>query len=188
VKILKWSVILLLVLAAAIAAFLGYMGVFSSVKVEEKEMGPYTLVYESFVGPYSQTGAVFTRVYESLKADKIATRNGIGIYYDDPSKVSQDRLRSDCGCLIDSKDIEKVKRLGNKYKLKTIKKNLSMVAEFPIRNSLSYMIGPMKAYPALEAHMKKNGYFFQKNGRSAVPFELYQMGSNRILFVTEILK
>ncbi|MFA5098095.1 MAG: hypothetical protein WC490_05650 [Candidatus Margulisiibacteriota bacterium] len=187
-KILEWGAISLLVLAAAIVSFLVYMGVFSSVKIEEKEMGPYTLVYEHFVGPYSQTGTVFSRVYESLKADKITTRDGIGIYYDDPSKVSKDRLRSDCGCLIDSKDMKKVKSLGKKYKLKTIKKSLSMVAEFPIRNSLSYMIGPMKAYPALEAHMKKNGYFSQKNGRSAVPFELYQMGSNRILFVTEIFR
>ena len=71
------------------------MGIFSSVSVIEKEMGPYTLVYDSFVGDYKDTGPVFAGIHELLLKDGIPTIDGIGIYHDDPAQVPAGQRRSD---------------------------------------------------------------------------------------------
>ncbi len=179
-KTLRFLLRIVLIIVVAIFCLLAYLGFFSNLKITEKEMGPYTLVYESFTGPYKDTGAVFTKVYESLKADGIETVNGIGIYYDDPSKVASDKLKSDCGSVIEEKDLKKLETLKNKYKTKLIKKELSAVAVFPIKNTLSYMIGPMKAYPALAKYAQ------EKNYKCTMAYEFYAMKENKIFFIMPI--
>jgi len=187
-KIVKWFLTIAFLIAVLALAFLAYMGAFIDPKVTEKDMGPYTLVYEPFIGPYSQTGKVFDRVYASLEADGIRTTVGIGIYYDDPRAVKPEKLRSNCGSVIDPADKGKLAALKNKYKVWTIRKKACLVAEFPLRNMLSYMIGPMKAYPALMKAAQKKGYKIQKGKAMAMTFELYDMKAGRIYFVMEILK
>jgi hypothetical protein len=180
-KILKWVLIVLLVLVLIVVGFLAYLGVFSSVAVVEKEMGPYTVVYERFVGPYQETGKVFEKVYKSLTADKIETTVGIGVYYDDPKTTPADKFRSDCGAAIADKDVSKVKAL-KKYKLMSIAKKPCLVVEFPIKNMLSYMIGPMKAYPELMKHATANKV------NVALVYEVYDMSAKKACYVMQIKK
>lgn len=60
---------------------------------------------------------------------------------------------------------------------------MSMVAEFPIKNSVSYMAGVIKVYPALKKYMIAKGY------SSEVPvMELYDMVAKKIYYVIEITK
>ncbi|RPI76266.1 MAG: hypothetical protein EHM45_13420 [Desulfobacteraceae bacterium] len=181
-KIIKWIGIGLGVLVLVFIGFWAYMGMFSSVSVVEKDMGPYTLVYESFVGDYKDTGPVFERVQQALLKEGITASDGIGIYHDDPAKVPADQRRSDCGSILPEKDLGRVPELQQKYKIKVLEKKLSMVAVFPVKNTLSYMLGPMKGYKALADYAGAKGY------RLAEPFEYYDMAGNKVCFVMPIEK
>lgn len=182
---MKWLKIIGILAAAAVVlvvVFLGYMGMFSAPGVDERGMGPYTIVYESFTGPYKDTGKVFEKVYVALKADGIETTRGLGIYYDNPADVPADKLRSDCGSVVEEADLAKLKKLGSKYNVKVIPRSESAVVEFPIKNMLSYFIGPMKCYPVLSKHAEAKGYAY------GMCYELYDMPAKKIYFVMEIEK
>jgi len=179
-KIVKVIGIVLAVLLLSFAAFLWYMGMFSSSKVNEQELGPYTYVYERFVGPYKDVGPVFKKVEAALKADGITPDKAIGIYYDDPSKVAKEKLRSDCGIVLKESDLSKIPALKKKYTVGTLPKKMSMVVEFPMRNTLSYMFGPIRCYPVLMKYAQEKGH------KIGVVYELYLEG--KILYVMEIVK
>ncbi|MFA4967921.1 MAG: hypothetical protein WC624_06895 [Candidatus Margulisiibacteriota bacterium] len=185
-KILKWVLTIVVVIVLALLAFLWYMGIFSSVKVTEREMGPFTIAYERYVGEYKDTGKAFMNVHSvmtSLSMEVSDKSDSLGIYYDDPAKVAKDKLKSDCGIVIAKKDMSKIWKLRSKgLKVMTLPKKMSVVAEFPIRNVMSYMIGPAKAYPVL---MK---YAVQKNYKAKMMYEFYDMKAGKILFTLVIAK
>ncbi|MCP4677469.1 MAG: hypothetical protein GY854_18540 [Deltaproteobacteria bacterium] len=162
-------------LVLGVVIFLGYMGMFSSLDVIKKEMGPYVVAYDSYVGPYQETGQVFDRVNQQLEKEGIRAELGLGIYYDNPSEVPADKLRSDCGSVLPQD--ANVEELKTKFKIKTIEKQLSLVIDFPIKNALSYMLGPMKAYPALNEYAKQNNLEFK------MTYEVYDMPSNMTYYV-----
>jgi len=181
-KILKWLLIIVLVLALALLAFLWYMGVFSTPKVTEMQMGPYTLVYEEYTGSYSSVGKVLTRVYQGVKAEGVEPTMGFGMYLNNPNNTDPTKLRSNLGCIIGEKDLKQVYKLRKKFKVALFKKTNCLVAEFPIRNDLSYMVGPLKVYPELNKVLKEKNY---KMGNC---LEIYDMPAKKILFVFEIKK
>ena len=170
-----------LVFFIIIITFLAYMGLFSSPKASEKNIGPYTFIYEEFIGPYKDTGPVFDKIYKALEKHGIKTTLGIGIYFDDPKNVPQDKLRSQCGVIINEKDLSKVEEQGKSYKIGHIERGKSIVVEFPIKNSLSYMIGPMKGYPALTKYIEGKNYTIKNYA-----FEIYDIPSKKILFVWQL--
>lgn len=176
----KWYAITLVIQVILFAAFLGYMGVFKTLQVTEQELGPYTYVYERFVGPYKDTGPVFKKVEAALKADGITPDKAIGIYYDNPEKVAKEKLRSDCGIVLKESDLAKVPALKKKYPVGTLPKKMSMVVEFPMRNMFSYMLGPIKCYPVLTQYAREKGH------KIGVVYELYL--EDKTLFVMEIVK
>jgi len=178
-KALRVIVSLAVVLAVLSAGFLAYMGVFNKVKASEKNIGPYTYVYESFVGPYKDSGAVFNKVYKSLLADGVKTDKAIGIYYDNPKTVPANRLRSDCGCILEEKDLPMLPKLLEKYKARTLAAKTRLAAEFPYRNTLSYMLGPRKVYPVLMRYAREKGLKISK------VYEIYDMPAGKIFYVVE---
>ncbi len=179
-KILAVTSVALLGLAIGLAAFLGYMGMFSSLAVSEKTMGPYTMVYEAYQGPYQDTGKVFMRVYNQVQKEGITPTLGLGIYYDDPRKVDKMKLRSDCGLVVPEADLSKVEELKTRYQIKTVEQRLCLVAAFPLRNALSYSLGPMKGYPALTKAAQAKGYTLD------TPYELDDMQAKMIYYVAPI--
>lgn len=181
-KIIKWAAMGLGVLMLVFIGFWAYIGMFSGLPVIEKEMGPYTLVYDSFVGDYKDTGPVFAGIHESLLKDGITTIDGIGIYHDDPAKVPAGQRRSDCGSVLPEKDLSRVPELQQKYKIMILEKKPNMVAVFPVKNMLSYMLGPMKGYAALIDYAKAKGY------KMTEPYEYYDMAGKKIYFVMPIEK
>lgn len=167
VFIIVGSIIGLLVLVVVI--YLAVMGMFSSPKATEKEMGPYCFVYEDFTGPYQNTGPVFDKVYKAMTDAGIESTLGIGVYFDNPAEVPAEKLRSQCGAIYDIADSAKVAKLLPTYKLGKIEKKTFVVVEFPIKGAMSYMIGPMKCYPVLDK------YFTEKGLKAAESFEIYDM-------------
>lgn len=180
-KILKILGIAIAVLAILVVSFLAYLGFFAKYTVSEISTGPYLMAYESFIGPYPETGKIFDKVYKSLKADGIKTKRGLGIYYDDPAKVPAEKLRSDCGVIIENPDQNLFATIKNKYNVKQIVKAKRMVVEFPKKNMLSYFIGPMKVYPLFEKHAKAQGY-----SASTLGIEIYDENNKKIIFMMDI--
>jgi len=181
-NLLKKLLIIIAILVIALLLLLGYMGLFSKTVVTEKEMGPYMLVYQSFVGPYQQTGKIFSEVSNKLKIDGIITEKGIGIYYDNPQVVPSDKLRSDCGSVIEGNNLLLLEKVKDKYQVKNIDKKNCLVAEFPIKNSFSYMLGAMKTYPTLMKYAK------DKNYKIELAYELYDMPAKMAYYVMVISK
>lgn len=181
---LKLKIVLgiFLIVLIGVVVFLAYIGVFSTPKATEMTTGPYTYVYEEFTGDYKKSGPVFDKVYKALENEGIKTTRGIGIYFDDPKEVPADKLRSHCGIIIEKNDLNKIEELEKKYKVGHIREHDSVVVEFPIKNMLSYMIGPMKCYPVLMKYAQKKGY------KMTTSFELYDEPAKKILFVMEIVK
>lgn len=157
-----------------------YLGGFSKCEVKEQNVPSYTIAYVNFVGNYGKVWPSMTKVYEVLSGVGIVAYTGVGIYYDDPAIVSWDQLRSDVGAIIPSQDKDKLH--GNKeVKIMTVPQGNKMVVEFPLKNALSYMIGPMKVYPVMAKYMKEKGY------TNEVPMtELYDMVAKKIYYIAGI--
>lgn len=181
-KVLKWILIIVVVLIIAAVSYLAYMGVFNKLEAKQAKTGPYTIAYEEYIGSYSLTGPIFEKITRSLKTDGIETSRGLGIYFDDPSKTPADKLKSHCGIIIEEKYLLKVRKLGKKYTVKKIKGTESIIVEFPIRNSMSYMIGAIKAYPLLMRYAKEKGL------KLNVAMELYDMKNNVAYYIFGLKK
>lgn len=179
-KFIRWSGTVIAILLLACVGFLWYMGFFNALKVSEQEAGPYTYAYERFVGPYWKTGKIFQKVEGMLKADGVIPETALGVYHDNPELVAKEMLRSDCGFVIAKKDLPKVPDLKKKYSVATMQKKMNVIVEFPLKNKLSYMLGPMKAYPELRKYAQEKGYTM------AMTYELYE--KDKILFIMEIVK
>ena len=158
-----------------------YLGGFSKVEVVEQNMGPYTMVYVEFIGNYSLVGPSMDKVYEILSWAGIGSFTGVGIYYDDPIAVAPENLKSDVGAVIDPQEVKNISQ-DQEIKTRNISAKQSIVIKFPLKNSVSYMAGVIKVYPALKKYMKAKGY------KMEVPvMELYDMTAKKIYYVVEIL-
>ena len=140
------------------------------------------MAFERFVGPYSNTKVTFDNVCKKLKERGFDVKRGIGIYYDDPTKVPAKELRSDCGSIIEEKDLPRASEAQSFVELKTIPAGKSLVTVLPIKNSMSYMFGPMKAYPAMMKYAK------DKKIELAIEssYEIYDMPNKLIYYVFQI--
>lgn len=175
-----WILLGILVILALINRW--YLGWFSSFEAKEQNMGPYTMAYVSFVGEYGKVWPSMTKVYEALSGAGIVSMTGAGIYYDDPAVVSWVELKSDVGAIIDPQDVNTL--ANNKGMLiKTLPAGNKIVVEFPMKNTVSYMIGPMKVYPVIAKYMKEKWYSHE------VPMvELYDMTAKKIYYIADIVK
>jgi hypothetical protein len=163
-------------LGVLLMAVLAYHGLFSKVEVTEGEKGPLVFAYQDFVGDYKKTGPVFSRVNDVLNVAGIKPTLGIGHYLDNPSQVPQEQLRSKCGSVIDEKDVPLVSKLEG-IKIGRMERKPSLLATMPVRSPLSYMLCPIKAYPALGAAAKKIG----KKPMDA--YEIYDMTQKQVFYV-----
>lgn len=180
-RVIKRILLAISLVTIVAAGFLAYIGYFSSVKPEEKAEGGYIIVGVNVTGSYSKVGQRINDVQNKLKEAGIKSIKGFGIYYDDPKITPSENCRSLVGSVISRNELAKVIALNlSDFKIDSIPRRNSVVAEFPIRNVLSYMIGPMKVYPAISKYME------EKNYTSALSFEIYDQAEKHIIFVMQI--
>ncbi|MBU1121458.1 MAG: GyrI-like domain-containing protein [Candidatus Omnitrophota bacterium] len=182
---MKVFTVISIVLVVLIGGFLFYQGIFSPVKLREQVVGGYWLVYQGHIGPYEKVGPVIKKICQSLSDDKVETKVSFGLYYDNPAKVEKSKLKSEVGAILDEKYYDRIDDLRSKYNIKQIKKRNSLVAEFPIRNNLSYMIGHMKVYPAMEKYCKEKNIDIESitNGFG---LEIYDMKNKKTTYSLSI--
>lgn len=174
-----WILIGLLIILAFVNRW--YLGGFSKLEVKEQNMWPYTIAYVNFIGEYGKVGPSMTKVYETLSGAGITSFTGIGIYYDDPAVVSWTELRSDVGAVIASQEVSKLAN-SKDIQTKTLVAGNKMFVEFPMKNPVSYMIGPMKVYPVITKYMEEKWYSHEVSMT-----ELYDMVGKKIYYLAEIV-
>jgi DNA gyrase inhibitor GyrI len=181
---MKTLLIILISLILLLLVILAWLGAFKKVHVYAARQGGETLVYETIKGEYRQSAAVMDGIYyRLLNEDKIETFKGFGIYYDDPKKVSKDKLRSEAGCILEPADVARTESLAKKYQVKVFPEGDYLVAEFPYKNKLSVFMSLAKVYPALNKYAEKHNY--HPNG---FVMEIYDIPNNKILYRMEINK
>jgi hypothetical protein len=179
-KILNKALMVVTLLVVLAVGFLWYMGYFASVKIEEKEDGGYFVVGKEVIGPYSEVGKHMLEADNKLKGLGIICTKGFGIYYNDPNTTPKEKCRSLVGNIVEVKDLEKIKNAQLEgLKIDSIPKAKAVVAEFPIKNTLSYMLGPTKVYS------KFSRYITEHNYKIALSFEIYDMPKEKIIFVMQ---
>jgi DNA gyrase inhibitor GyrI len=157
------------------------MGMFSKVSITEKKMGPYTYAYATHTGEYSGTAKTMTVLYDNMKEAGFNSVDGIGVYYDDPKTTPKEELKSDVGSIIASEDVEKIEANKDKFNFATLEEKKYLVAEFPIKNNLSYMFGPMKIYPSFNKYLED-----KKVPASTKGIEYYDMVNMKIIYMMEL--
>jgi hypothetical protein len=174
---MKKVLIIVAVLVVALFAFIAYNGLFYSVTVSEKQIGPFTMVLKKHTGSYYKTGTVFDEVETALKKTMDTKElKAVGLYYDDPAKTKEKELRSECGFIINKGDLGKIGALKSGLFIKEFDKTNCAVGEFPLKSFLSYMMGPAKAYPSLAAYGKG------KKLSGDFGMEIYDRKSGKILY------
>lgn len=175
--IMKKVILILIVLIVVILGVAAYSGFFHSVVITEKEIGPFTMVLKKHTGSYYKTKATFDAVNTILKkAVDTKKLKAVGLYYDDPAKVKEKQLRSECGYIVDKGDLDKIKALSKDLVIKDFNKTRCAVGEFPLRTFLSYMIGPARVYPKLGEYGKV------KKLTGDFGMEIYDIQSKIILY------
>ncbi len=134
-------------------------GFFTSVRIKEKVMGPFKLVFKEHVGSYKETGKIQDEIYNKLlNEENIETYRGFGIYYDDPQDTPQNELRSKSGCILEEKDYDKIHKLDDSYNLMELEKQKFIYTEFPFKSKISIIMGTFKVYPKIEKYVEEKSY------------------------------
>ena len=142
-----------------IVLMFSYYGLFAKVKIVEKEVGPFWLVYAKHVGDYKGDNPTAFNIYSNLvNQDSLKITRGVSLYYDNPKKVTKENLRSIVGCIVDKKDEDKIEALKKKYKIKKYPVSKSLVAEFPFKGKFSRVTGMFRVYPKLAKYIEKKNY------------------------------
>lgn len=157
-KVIKVILITFFSLFVIVGAVLAYHGYFSTYEIYEKEVGPYTFATKRFVGDYYKVGPTMTEVDNELREIGVLATKGVGIFYDDPSVVPEDQLRSDVGNVLEDVSDAQLAEIGEKFDVKNIDRQTAVVVDFPIKSSLSYMIAPMKVYPLINQYWEEKNY------------------------------
>lgn len=169
------------VVVFSLLGFFYYMGVFSAVVIEEKEMGPFTFAYVEHLGPYSEVGEPMMKLDEKLRAAGFSSISGIGIYYDDPSQTPADNLRSEVGSIIREEDLDLIEKHQDEFNFTTLERRNYLVSEFPYKNMLSFLFGPLRVYPEFAVYLQAHNMEIPEKG-----IEYYDMEQNKILFMMEL--
>lgn len=149
-------IIALLIFFVAFGAY-SYYGGLAKIHMKVEDLGGEMIVYKEVKGDYKQTKPVTDEVYNYLLNElKIETYKGIGIFYDDPKIVAKEQLRSEIGCVIESKDIERLNENNCTYAIKTLPVKSAIVTELPFKGLISILIGIVKVYPAIRKYIDEH--------------------------------
>ena len=157
------------------------MGLFSKNPIVEKKVGPLLLAYVKHVGDYKNVGSKMDSLFWDLTDNYgIETTKGFGLYYDKPSEVETEKLRSIAGCILEHVAPDDLLRIKQKYCVAEFPESQSVVAEFPYRGKLSILLGMLKTYPRLHAYIQDNGH------SSAPIMEIYDQPNEKIEYISSL--
>jgi hypothetical protein len=184
-NILIIAAILVLVVFVAGLLYLAWCGLFSKITVDEREEGPFLLVYKKHTGDYKNIGPVMDEVYYTLRDEhKLETTRGFGLYYDNPKEKEKSELRSLGGCIVDGMTPEELGSrcpgINDTMVVALFPAALSVAAEHPYMGTVSIILGVLRVYPRLQAWMQKY------NRRSVPVMEIYDTPGRTITYLAAV--
>ncbi|NXW93210.1 TX264 protein, partial [Alopecoenas beccarii] len=150
--------VLVTLLLLTIFGFAVYSGLFTEVVVSagSPPVGSLTLAYKFRVGPYGESGQLFT------DGCSISSKlYSIGVYYDNPHTVSPEKCRFAIGrilCEGDAKPSEEQIKRFQKYGFKIFTfpaPSHVVMASFPFTTPLSIHLAVNRVHPALDIYIKE---------------------------------
>ncbi|GAB4518087.1 MAG: hypothetical protein Tsb0010_02300 [Parvularculaceae bacterium] len=149
--IVRFLVVALLAAIAVILGAVAYMGGFQKVEIARGSFGPAEIVFTTHRGPYREIGASWERFADEFAAEGFTRCNALAIYLDPPDAAPED-LRSILACRIDGLDEAEKRALAARFSHAVLPRTETFTASFPYRNYASYILAPMKVYPAFAKH------------------------------------
>ena len=177
-RILSIVGILIIILLLVSAGVWVYYGGLKTIVFSNPQQGGEILVYKEVIGDYMKSGDISEEVYYDLMDMGIETFIGFGIFYDDPSEVPTEKRRSEIGCVLEQKDIDKIPEIEKKFKVKTFPVGQYTSTDFSYKGMPSIFVGMMKVYPAIQI-LKKESKELYKEGPI---MELYNMKDSVITY------
>ncbi|MDZ7289660.1 MAG: GyrI-like domain-containing protein [candidate division KSB1 bacterium] len=107
------------------------------------------MVYISHTGPYYQVAEKITQVSKMLQEKNVRTLDACGIFYDDPSTVPQEQLRSRAGFLVKG-----AVTVEAPLAIDTVAQREVIVAKVKAHPT----VAPLKTYPKMQEWMKQNNF------------------------------
>jgi hypothetical protein len=96
------AIIATIVLALGFLAYVAiYVGIMRPVHLSEEQAGPFRIVAKTHVGPYYKMASVIQEVESWAKNHQLKCRLSFGQYFDDPTRVDENRLQSRGGCILE---------------------------------------------------------------------------------------
>ena len=188
-KILAPLTILLLVCMI----FAAYMGAFKKMEVSEKSFGPYWLIHKTHTGAYSDTSALFSEFFNWRAAQKLSQSHLFGIYYDDPGRVEESKLRSEVGLTLSEEEYDQFSKTMQKngFHFKKLDARKYIFTTFPYKNTASIFLGLFKAYPALKKYAKRQGHsstysYKETDHQNQFAMEIYDESGRNISYLITI--
>jgi hypothetical protein len=176
------SLVLISFILIAFASW-AYSGGLINPKIEEKTTEKLVVVTKEHRGAYHKVKPAMDEVYTGLKELGVETTRGVGLYHDDPSQVAEADLRSDVGSVLEEEDWVYIDDIKEFFSVKEIEPMQAMVIEFPIKTFLSYMIAPMRVYPAMNKHYQEKGY-----KDTVLGIEIYDVPNKMSTYIMEIIQ
>ncbi|MFN7964396.1 MAG: hypothetical protein U0V87_01745 [Acidobacteriota bacterium] len=149
---LRHRILLAVIIAlGALILFASYLGVFERVTVTEGTPGPFAFVYRDMSGTsMSQVGTITSELDALLSAHGLANRKPLDAFFPDG--------HAEIGFAIDGVDQQALAGLGSNVKHRDVRTQRSMIASFPWRSRLSFIVGAAKTDPAFADYRAQHGY------------------------------
>jgi hypothetical protein len=142
--------IFVVVVGLGLAMFAGYLGVFSTLVVTEGSPGSFVFVYREMRGTsMSEVEAITSELSALLEAQQIR-RQPLDAFFPDG--------RAEIGFAVSGVDAPTLAALASHMKHREVLSPPSMVARFPWRNRLSFIVGAAKADRAFAAYRAAHSY------------------------------
>lgn len=156
VKILKYLIVLVVILALVLLGVYTYLGGFQKIEPQDGSVGPLEMIYTVHVGPYQGLDQAWTEFQKTWQEAGLVECDSMSVYLDSP-EVSPQKYRTLLGCRLDSLNSKQQNDLKAKFPSVQLPKMSAVTAKFPFKNRLSFMLGAMKVYPELHKSLAANG-------------------------------
>lgn len=124
-------------LLVAVVTGLAYLGAFASVEVEERAMGPFRFVYRTLDGADPRrVGEITEQVGNALRAAGVMRIRPFDVYY--PEEAS---TPNEIGWEVAEEHFQALTALDLSFLQRTIPAKPCMVARFPWKHPLSFVVG-----------------------------------------------
>jgi len=136
-------------LVTACVGFAAWLGAFATVSIEERPIGPFTFAYRELPNATpADVGRVTERLLSELSAAGASEMRPLGVYKPDGS--------AQIGVAVGG-GAEKLKNLPD-VEMRELVSERGMVAEFPWRMPLSFVVSYLRVNPAFERYREAKGY------------------------------